>query len=284
MALMTIAALQLDLKANDNLGQVVAKIKNTVARYPQVHMILLSELAICGPGASSATPRLNDCLDTLCNLAKSLDIWLIPGSIYEDKEGKVFNSSPVINTKGEVVAHYSKMYPFYPFEKGVAEGQNICVFEVPGYGKLGISICYDMWFPELSRAMISEGAEVILHPTLTDSCDRDVELAMVQATAAQQQCYVVDVNGAGKQAFGKSRICGPDGDIIYQSSSHEEVMLVELDFERVRRSRERGLMGLGQPLKSFRDAGHKFPHEGLANRETYLDSLGALELPIRTSV
>jgi predicted amidohydrolase len=268
MALMTIAALQLDLKANDNLGQVVARIKSTVARYPQVHMILLSELAICGPGASSATPRLNDCLDTLCNLAKSLDIWLIPGSIYEDKDGKVFNSTPVINAKGEVVAHYSKMYPFYPFEKGVAEGQNICVFEVPGYGKLGISICY----------------EVVLHPTLTDSCDRDVELAMVQATAAQQQCYVVDVNGAGKQAFGKSRICGPDGDIIYQSSSHEEVMLVELDFERVRRSRERGLMGLGQPLKSFRDAGHKFPHEGLANRETYLDSLGALELPIRTSV
>jgi predicted amidohydrolase len=243
---MTIAALQLDLKANDNLREVVARIKSTVARYPQVNMTLLSELAVCGPSAASASPRLNDCLDTLCALAKSSDIWLVPGSIYENMHGEVLNSTLVINAKGEVVAHYSKMYPsypfyhFYPFEKGVAQGQNICVFEVPGYGKLGISICYDMWFPELSRAMISEGAEVILHPTLIDSCDCDVELAMVQATAAQQQCYVIDVNGAGKQAFGKSRICGPDGDIIYESSSHEEVMLVEVDFERFRRALELG--------------------------------------------
>jgi hypothetical protein len=104
---------------------------------------------------------------------------------------------------------------------------------------------------------------------------------MVRATAAQQQCYVVDVNGAGKQAFGKSLICGPEGDVIYQSSSHEEVMLVEVDFDRVRRSRERGLLGLGQPLKSFRDAGHSFPQEGLSNRAQLLDKLGDLKIPTR---
>ena len=130
--------------------------------------------------------------------------------------------------------------------------------------------------------MVTEGTEVILHPTLTDSCDRDVELAMIRATAAQQQCYVIDVNGTGKQALGKSLLCGPDGDVIYQSGSHEEIMLVEIDFSRVRRVRESGLMGLGQPLKSFRDAAHVFPQEGLANRAIFLDRLGPLELPSRT--
>jgi predicted amidohydrolase len=281
MSVMTLAALQLDLNANDNLEQVVAHISNTVKRYPHVHMVLLSELAICGAGATSASPRLADCLQTLCELCKELDIWLIPGSIYEDKDGQVFNSTPVINPRVELFSQYSKMYPFYPFEKGVSEGKAPCVFEVTGFGWFGVSICYDIWFPELSRAMVTQGAEVILHPTLTDSCDRDVELAMVRATAAQQQCYVVDVNGAGKQAFGKSLICGPEGDVIYQSSSHEEVMLVEVDFDRVRRSRERGLLGLGQPLKSFRDAGHSFPQEGLSNRAQLLDKLGDLKIPTR---
>ncbi|WND02975.1 carbon-nitrogen hydrolase family protein [Temperatibacter marinus] len=282
MTQMTIAGLQLDLAAGNNLDTVVSKIRKTMLRYPFIQMIVLSELAICGAGATTASPRLADCEERLCRLAKELDIWLVGGSLMEDLDGKIFNTTPVINPAGEVVDRYRKMYPFYPYEKGVSEGQDICVFDVPGYGKFGVYICYDMWFPELSRAMITEGAEVLLHPTLTDSCDRDVELAMVRATAAQQQCYFIDVNGTGEQGLGRSMMAGPDGDILYQSAGSEEVMLIEVDFDRVRRCRERGLMGLGQPLKSFRDASHSYPHEGMANRSKFLDNLGKLKVPART--
>jgi hypothetical protein len=104
---------------------------------------------------------------------------------------------------------------------------------------------------------------------------------MVRATAAQQQCYVIDINGAGDQANGRSVIAGPEGEVIHQAGEVEEIIPVEIDLDRVRRSRERGLMGLGQPLKSFRDAGHRFPHEGLANRGEYLDTLGPLAIPKR---
>lgn len=69
--------------------------------------------------------------------------------------------------------------------------------------------------------------------------------------------------------------------MIHQAGEVEEIIPVEIDLERVRRSRERGLMGLGQPLKSFRDAGHRFPHEGLANRAEYFDTLGPLAIPKR---
>ena len=282
MTIFTVAALQLELPATDNLDLVIKKVRGAIARYPFSHMVVVSELAICGAGATTATPRLNEAEPRLCALAKELGIWLIPGSIYEDKDGEVFNTTPVINPKGEIVTRYRKMYPFLPYEKGVAAGQDICVFDVEGYGRFGLYICYDMWFPELSRAMATAGAEVLLHPTLTDTCDRDVELAMVQATAAQQQSYIVNINGTGSLGVGKSVMAGPDGDISYTAGEVEQILLMDIDFERVRRARERGLKNLGQPLKSFRDHGHTFPQEGMANKGEYLDTLGELKVPQRT--
>lgn len=276
-----IAGLQLNLAPSSNLDLVVKKTRMTLARFPWVQMVLVSELAICGASPTSAEPRESKTEKTLCALAKELGIWFVPGSLFETSDGKVYNTSPVINPDGEVVARYRKMYPFYPYEKGVEAGNDICVFDVPNVGKFGLSICYDLWFPEHSRALVTEGAEVILHPTLTNTQDRDIECSIVRATSAQQQCYVIDVNGAGEMAWGNSQLTGPEGDIIHKAGTTEEVMLVEVDMARVRRTRARGIMGLGQPLKSFRDAAHAYPQEGMANRGVYLDKMGALEVPTR---
>lgn len=276
-----IAGLQLALAPNKNLDLVIKKTRGALARFPFVQMVVVSELAICGVAPSTAEALPSDTESKLCALAKELGIWFIPGSLFEKSDGKVYNTSPIINPEGEVVTRYRKMYPFYPYEKGVEAGGSICVFDVPQVGKFGLSICYDMWFPENSRAMVSEGAEVILHPTLTNTQDRDLECSIVRATAAQQQCYVIDINGAGDQAWGKSQLVGPEGDIIHSATSSEEIMLVEVDMDRVRRTRERGVMGLGQPLKSFRDAAHAYPHEGMANREVFFDTLGTLSVPPR---
>ena len=100
---------------------------------------------------------------------------------------------------------------------------------------------------------------------------------MVKATAAQQQCYYIDVNAGGKQGVGLSLVAGPDGEILHDAQRGEEFMLVEVDFDRVRRCRERGLKGLGQPIKSYRDD----PKEDLskAKDEVYLINLGSLEVP-----
>ncbi len=74
-----------------------------------------------------------------------------------------------------------------------------------------------MWFPETSRTLAAMGAEVILHPTLTATIDRDVELAIVRATAAQNQCFVFDINGVGDGGNGRSIVVGPAGDVLYQA-------------------------------------------------------------------
>ncbi len=153
---------------------------------------------------------------------------------------------------------------------------------MPDAGRFGVSICYDMWFPETSRTLAWMGAEVILHPTLTNTIDRDVELSIARATAAVNQCYFVDINGAGELGYGRSCVIGPEGDVIHQAGSGEEIIPLELDLGRVRRSRERGLLGLGQPLKSFRDCEVEFPPYAQPQTASLaLRQLGQLQKPDR---
>ena len=273
----SIAAIQLSLAVKDNFTLIEKKAREAIIRFPWLQMIVFSELAVGGVGSKNESFFLKGYLKKCENLAKELDVWLIPGSFYEKTEDGIYNTAPVFNPKGELVSKCRKLYPFLPYEKGIIAGEEICVFEVPGSGKIGMHICYDLWFPETSRALVLNGAEVILHPSLTDTCDRDVERAMVKATAAQQQCYYIDVNAGGEQGCGLSLIVGPDGEILHDANLGQEMMLVEVDFDRVRRCRERGLKGLGQPIKSFRDNSH--PEIRQNEDERYLKSLGPLEIP-----
>src|SRR3546814_15116037 len=101
------------------------------------------------------------------------------------------------------------MFPFAPYERGVAPGSEFVVFDVPGAGRFGVSICYDVWFPETTRSLARLGAEVILHPTLTNTIDRDAELAIARASAATHPCSFLAINLAGALRSGRPVICGP---------------------------------------------------------------------------
>lgn len=142
--------------------------------------------------------------DALRRAAGKHGIWLIPGSVFERApDGLIHNTAPVIAPDGSIITRYRKMVPFLPYEVGVTAGREFCVFDVPAVGRFGLSICYDMWLPETTRSLTALGAEVLLHPVLTGTIDRNVELAIARATAAQFQCYVFDINGLGPGGFGR---------------------------------------------------------------------------------
>ena len=185
-------------------------------------------------------------------MAAKHKIWMVNGSLIEMLNGAKYNTLSVIDPTGKVIGRYRKMFPFLPYEAGITSGSSFFVFDIPDVGRFGVSICYDMWFPETSRVLASMGAEVILHPTLTTTIDRDVELSIARTTAAINQCFMVDINGAGDGGNGRSIICEPAGDILHQFGSTEELVPMEIDLDCARRYRELGLRGLGQPLKSFR--------------------------------
>lgn len=277
-----IAGIQMRVSAtSSNVELMKLKIDITMNLYPWVEMIVFSELCGYGPLTYTAqeVPGLFELEMTA--IAKKYGIWLLPGSIFEKSEDKIYNTATVINPQGEVVNRYRKMFPFYPYEVGVTSGSEYCIFDVPDVGKFGVSICYDMWFPETVRTLAVMGAEVILHPTMTGTIDRDIELAIVRSMAAINQCFFFDVNGLDSGGSGKSIVCGPDGRILYEAGSTEEIFPLELNISRVKRSRELGVLRLGQPLKSFRDHMGDFTVYQKDTPRPYLDSLGPLIKPAK---
>jgi len=283
MSHFSIAGLQLALPCGDNLATIGAEIIKTKKRFPWLNMIVLSELATYGPEKKYASTLPNDAENFYCQLAKEHKLWLVPGSLYEQVGDEIFNTTTVISNQGEVVERYRKIYPFSPYEQGISSGKDFVVFDVP-QGKIGIAICYDLWFPEVARQMVSMGAEVLIYPTLTGTIDRSLEITLAQSTAITNQSYVITINAAGDLGYGQSVVVGPEGNIIYQASIGAEIIPVEVDFSLVNRNRERGLHGLGQPLKSFRDTPINFPcyqseSEKKSSNCNHLSKLGPLETP-----
>ncbi len=277
-----IAGIQMKVSAiHSNVEMMKIKLDIAMNLYPWVQMVVFSELCAFGPFTQNAQEVPGSFEHEMQAMAKAYGVWLIPGSIFEQRDERLYNTASIIDPTGRVVARYSKMFPFYPYEVGVTPGAEFCVFDVPDVGRFGISICYDMWFPETIRTLAVMGAEVILHPTMTGTIDRDAELSIARAMATVNQCYLFDVNGLDTGGSGRSIVCGPDGRVLYQAEGNEEIVPIELDIERVKRSRELGVLRLGQPLKSFRDHIGQFSIYQAGATHPYLDSLGPLIKPTR---
>ncbi|RKF15146.1 carbon-nitrogen hydrolase family protein [Roseovarius spongiae] len=277
-----VAGVQMHVNAlQPNVDGMIHRLDVLMARFPWTQMVLFSELAPFGPLPRFSLPLRNETLERFREAAAKHHVWLIPGSMFETAEdGRVYNTSTVIDPRGEIVAHYRKMFPFRPYEAGVEAGTGFCIFDVPEVGRFGLSICYDIWFPETTRQLTAHGVEVLLHPVLTGTTDREAELAIARATAAQFQCYVIDVNGLGAGGVGKSCVVDPTATVLHQSGGQEDMFPLELDLDYVRRQRETGMKGLGQVLKSFRDRSVDFPvYDRASGADAYLHSLGPLEIP-----
>ena len=276
-----IAGLQLEGSAGNNTASMLEEIDKVMARFPWVEMIVLPELMACGADKALAEPMPGPTEARFRAIARTHGIWLIPGSLWEANGDAIHNTVPIIDPDGKVVARYRKMFPWAPYEEGVTPGEECVVFDVPGVARFGVSNCYDMWFPETVRTLAWMGAEVILHPSLTSTIDRDAEIAMIRAHGAQNQVYFFDVNLSGPLGVGQSCIAGPGGEVVYQAGKGREIIPIKLDIHYLRDARRHGWQNLAQPLKSFRDSTISFPPytDGYASEP--LAILGPLVKPER---
>jgi predicted amidohydrolase len=276
-----IAGIQMNLHHGSNVEAMRHRLDLTMHLYPWVQMVMFSELAVYGPLLHHAQPLPGAAEEAFQDMARRHRIWLLNGSMYERREGGIYNTTSIINPEGEVIGRYRKMFPFAPLEQGVQPGTEFFVFDVEGAGRFGVLNCYDIWFPETARQITAMGAEVILHPVMTHTIDRDVDIAISHATSSMMQCYVFDVNGLGAGGNGQSCVFDPSGRALYRGDATEQIIPIEVDFEQVRRSRERGIRGLGQMAKSFRDRPAQFPVYQPGFDTSYLDSLGPVAVPRR---
>ncbi len=281
MPIFNVACLQLALPRGDNRSTISGEIARTMRRFPWVQMVVLPELATFGSDKNYAQALPGEAEREYQELARQHGIWLVPGSLYEQTGDGIYNTAPVIDPQGDVVTRHRKIYPFHPYESGVLGGGQFTVFDVPQVGRFGVSICYDMWFPETIRAMVWQGAEVIIHPTMTGTIDRARELVIAQSNAVCNQCYFLDVNNTGDLGNGRSIFVGPEGEVLHQSDGQAEIVPLRLDLEHVREVRRSGTLGLGQVLKSFRDTPLHYPCYSQARPgSAAMSALGPLQMQV----
>jgi predicted amidohydrolase len=166
----------------------------------------------------------NHPLAMVCSPIDYLGRWLLPGTLYvRSAEGDIYNTTMLLSPDGNVPASYRKMFPWRPYAV-CRPGDRFVTVDIPERGRIGLSICYDTWFPEVARHLAWMAAEVIVTLTLTPTSDRPQELVLTDATAIVNQVYTVSVNGAAPHWTGRSMIVDPDGIVRYQAGERATVI------------------------------------------------------------
>lgn len=220
-------------------------------------MIVFPEIHLCGDAdtvddanawlASAAEPLDGPRLTELARVAADLKVWLIPGSLPElGDDGKVYNTAVVLNPAGELVANYRKVFPWRPYEAWAC-GHEFVVFDVPGLGRGGLTICYDAWFPESTRSVAWMGAEFVVNVVKTIGADRKQERVLARANAIVNQVFMLSVNAAGPVGAGGSIVSDPEGEVIADLPGTEpDLITVSADLDDVTRVREVGTEGFNR--------------------------------------
>jgi formamidase len=193
----------------------------------------------------------------LGEIARRARRWLCPGSIYEAAGRRTYNTALLFSPDGTLVSTYRKLFPWKPFEVSDPGDRPPPVIDIPRVGRAGMMICYDGWFPEVPRSLAVQGAEVILHPTLTSTPDREEELVLARANAIANQCYVLNVNASIQVGGGRSIGVDAEGRVLFEGGGGEELFSEVLDLDRVRTVRDRGTRGMNRLLWQLEEHGSR---------------------------
>ena len=194
-------------------------------------------------------------LAALAESARAHGVWVLGGGMPErsDDEARPYNTSVLIDPTGQIAAKYRKVHLFdvsladgssYRESSVTMPGGEAATTEVLGI-RIGLTICYDMRFPELYRRLVDEGARVVTVPAaFTVHTGKDHWHALLRARAIENQIYVIapaqcGTHPRGRQTFGKSIVVDPWGDVVAQCSDGEGFAVAHLDLDyqdRVRTS------------------------------------------------
>jgi len=222
--------------------------------YPELHLFGSEEEAPERRNdllRASAAPLDGPLVAGLGAIARGAGVWLVPGSVCElGPEGELFNTALVFSPHGELVASYRKVFPWRPYEP-YDPGDRFVVFDIDGVGRFGLSICYDSWFPEVTRHLAWMGAEVVVNIVRTTTPDRAQELVLARANSIVNQTFTVSVNCAGPDGEGQSIVVDPEGAVLAAAGVDPDVLYVTLDLGSVDRVRESGTAGTNRMWSQF---------------------------------
>lgn len=253
---MRVIAACIQMNSGDNAA-LNAKAAEDAVRDAAAHgaeLITLPENALFmqAPGKGQH-PSCEGTIAKLGGLASELGVWILLGSVQVPAPGgKAFNRSLLINNKGAIVARYDKIHLFdvtlangetYAESDRIAPGSDAVLAQTP-WGKLGLTVCYDVRFPQLHRALAQAGATIITVPAAftytTGSAHWHV---LLRARAIETGCFIVAPGQCGmhpgdRRTYGHSLIIAPWGEILAEGSESDPgIVYATLDMDKVDEAR-----------------------------------------------
>lgn len=242
--------------------------------------LALIDQAVAGGAEFVLTPEVTNCISTdrahqravlrheeddptlaaLRARARDHGIWLLIGSLAlltHDTDGRFANRSFLITPEGEIAARYDKIHMFdvqvsetevYRESSGYRPGERAEVVATP-LGKVGLSICYDLRFPYLYRALAKAGAEILTVPAAFNTTTGAAHWEpLLRARAIETGCFVlapaqtgthVERKGPGRRTYGHGLVVAPWGEVLVDAGTEPGVTFVDLDLAEVRKARGR---------------------------------------------
>ena len=238
----------------ENLLRAANLIKKISSEKPDI--VILPEMFSC-PYITSNFPIYAEeeggySYNFLSNIAKENNIYLVSGSIPEIDNNKVYNTSYVFNRYGEKIGKHRKVHLFDIDIKGkqtfkesdtLNAGDEVTVFDTE-FGKIGLCICYDFRFPELTRLMVNKGAKAIIVPASFNMTTGPAHWhVMFRSRAIDNQVYTIGCSPARDYnssyiSYGHSLIVSPFGEILYELDDKEDMITYSIDLDYVDKVRE----------------------------------------------
>ncbi|MFO8061260.1 MAG: carbon-nitrogen family hydrolase [Bacillota bacterium] len=255
---MRVSAVQMDVITGNTAANLEAALRGIEeAAGSGAEVITLPELWTAGyvwlAGSDYTGPReaeqtaeaaaREEVLSVLGGVARDEGVWLVAGSLPEITDRGIRNTAFVIDPGGEIIHRYSKVHLIHLMGEpaNLIAGDDCGTFSL-GQWRAGVMICYDLRFPELARKLALDGAGVIFIPAQWPAPRIDHWIALVQARAIENQCYVVACNrvgvGGADRFPGHSMIVDPSGQVLARGGEGPCVLTATMDADAVRRTRE----------------------------------------------
>ena len=237
-----------DIEANFN------KVRNIIgsALDSDTDVLILPEVWTVGWACNEFLKSAQDIesssvLSFLSGIAKKYEVNIIGGSFISMQNGKCYNTCPIINKAGKLIALYNKMhlYSYYGCDEGkyIEKGDKPVMIELDGVN-FGISVCYDIRFPELYRAYRKAGADVLVNCAAWGSTKPIPWEMMTKSRAVENQCYMIALTQSGhivgdEYNLGESRIIDYKGEELSSIMSGEGISSSILDINEMYEFRQK---------------------------------------------
>ena len=234
-----------NLKKITDFISKAAKNKAKLVAFPEFMMFYTSSSQSPKQLASLAETINGNFVSTIANSAKENHIQVV-GSFYEksSKKDRVYDTSFVVDKYGKVISTYRKihLYDALGFRESdkMTSGSKIAKPVKTSIGKLGMMICYDLRFPEMSRSLAAAGSEILVAPSAWVKGDMKEEhwLTINKTRAIENGCYVVAPDQVGNIYCGRSVIVDPYGKVLVDMKKKQGIAYADIDLKKIKQTRK----------------------------------------------